>query len=331
MINLKGKIFFDIILSILFIFLMNVATTGLFLHEVLGIIIFLLFIIHKIFNFDWINQVGKRIFSPKLNKNNKIKFYVDVLLLIAITICSLSGVFISKFLFSYFNLENQSFWFDVHSLSAYLSLALISIHIGLHWQMIMYAFRKMFRIKKVSLLRKILLRAITVLLVILGIVATINDNIFTKLNLFNSDNKENLSKKIEDMFKAKIVFAGEYAVNEGESLNDFLSRLICTSCPRGCYLISPHCGRGENEQSEATAYYEQQADAGAEAEESLNENQEDSSNNTDTIEEQEEQELIILDDEEGNYSNIFLNTIPVMSLYICGTYYALKIVGKKNS
>lgn len=48
----KLKIGIDILMTILIIFLMNTRFTGVQLHEVFGIVILVLFIIHKTLNFQ---------------------------------------------------------------------------------------------------------------------------------------------------------------------------------------------------------------------------------------------------------------------------------------
>ena len=53
----KAKIILDIIMTILIIILMKISITGLKLHEIIGIIIFFLFIIHKILNYKYFNFI----------------------------------------------------------------------------------------------------------------------------------------------------------------------------------------------------------------------------------------------------------------------------------
>lgn len=42
---------------------------------------------------------------------------------------------------------------------------------------------------------------------------------------------------------------------EKPSLEDYLGKLICTGCPRGCSLLAPGCGKGEGQAREAEEQY----------------------------------------------------------------------------
>ena len=68
----KIKIILDVLMLILLIILNGYNITGNKIHEVLGILTFILFLLHLILNFKWINVVKKNI--SKLNKKGKIFF-----------------------------------------------------------------------------------------------------------------------------------------------------------------------------------------------------------------------------------------------------------------
>ena len=53
---------------------------------------------------------------------------------------------VSKTILTSVTARNTDFWTNIHISSAYLGLVLISVHIGMHWNSIMCAFRKMFKI-----------------------------------------------------------------------------------------------------------------------------------------------------------------------------------------
>ncbi|MGO5051795.1 hypothetical protein ACTQ6A_04655 [Lachnospiraceae bacterium LCP25S3_G4] len=45
-------------------------------------------------------------------------------------------------------------------------------------------------------------------------------------------------------------------IEEGESLEDYLGKLVCTGCAKQCSLLSPQCGTGRTQAQQATTYYE---------------------------------------------------------------------------
>lgn len=62
------KMLFDLIMTILLVFLMDTFTTGLMLHEILGLLLGVFFIIHKLLHYKWIKSVALRLFDPTVKK-----------------------------------------------------------------------------------------------------------------------------------------------------------------------------------------------------------------------------------------------------------------------
>lgn len=73
-------------------------------------------------------------------------YFLAVALLIDMIIMAVSGILISKTILTSVTARNTDFWTNIHISSAYLGLVLISVHIAMHWNSIMRAFRKMFKI-----------------------------------------------------------------------------------------------------------------------------------------------------------------------------------------
>lgn len=132
-------------------------------------------------------------------------YFIAVALLIDMIIMAVSGILISKTILTSVTARNTDFWTNIHISSAYLGLVLISVHIGVHWNSIMCAFRKMFKINGKSLLRKIVLTMMSLMLVVNGLVTIVRDDILKKIlmplfggsssinNNYNHDNKGNIN------------------------------------------------------------------------------------------------------------------------------------------
>ena len=59
---------------IIMIYIMNIKFIGMKLHEIFGIVIFIIFIIHKLLNIKMIQFYFKNSFNKKLKKD--IKYYL---------------------------------------------------------------------------------------------------------------------------------------------------------------------------------------------------------------------------------------------------------------
>ena len=153
-------------MTLLMIVLMDVATTGYFWHELLGLAALGLFLVHKIFNLQWIKSVTASFFKKHIKPKTRFMYVLDLLLVAFMGITGLSGILISKSLFTFISVDNGILWSAIHTSFAYGSLILVSVHIGLHWKYIISAFRKMFDLRTESKPRTIVLRSIAALLVI---------------------------------------------------------------------------------------------------------------------------------------------------------------------
>jgi len=83
----------------LLVIVYSVSATGIFIHEVLGLVIYVFFIIHLLYNYKWIQNVKKRFFDNSLNRKTKFMYLVDFLLLLMFIIVGISGIMISKYIF----------------------------------------------------------------------------------------------------------------------------------------------------------------------------------------------------------------------------------------
>ena len=124
----KLKKILDIIMIILFIILMGYYTTDNIVHEILGITIFVLFIIHNILNIRWY----KGIFKGKHNFQRTFHIIINLLLFIAMIGMMISAIMISYDVFNFLNIPANTFGERLHRLSTSWGFVLMSIHAGLH-------------------------------------------------------------------------------------------------------------------------------------------------------------------------------------------------------
>lgn len=124
----KFRIILDIIMTVLFIILMGYYITGNVIHEILGTITFILFIIHNILNIKWY----KSIFKGKHSFQRTFHIVINLLLFIAMIGMMISGIMISSDVFDFLNIKTTMFGRKLHMISTSWGFVLMSIHIGLH-------------------------------------------------------------------------------------------------------------------------------------------------------------------------------------------------------
>ena len=126
--NKKFRIILDVIMTCLFIILMGYYVTDNAVHEILGTIIFLLFIIHNILNIKWY----KLIFKGKHNFQRIVHIIINLLLFIVMLGMMISGMMISSNVFTFLNISTTMFGRKLHMISTSWGFVLMAIHVGFH-------------------------------------------------------------------------------------------------------------------------------------------------------------------------------------------------------
>lgn len=124
----KFRMILDIVMTLLFIILMGYYVTDNTVHEVLGTITFVLFIIHHILNIKWY----KSIFKGKHNFQRTFHIIINLLLFIAMLGMMISGIMISSDVFDFLNIKTTMFGRNLHMISTAWGFVLMAIHVGLH-------------------------------------------------------------------------------------------------------------------------------------------------------------------------------------------------------
>lgn len=138
------KLAVDVLMTLAMLFLMGYHFWGEILHEWVGAGMFLLFILHHILNGYWYKSLFKR----KYNALRILALCIDLLVLISMMVQMYSGVLMSRYVFDFLPFNGgMSLVRRLHILGAYWGFLLMSLHLGLHWNMILGMFRKATGIK----------------------------------------------------------------------------------------------------------------------------------------------------------------------------------------
>ena len=94
----------------------------------IGIAMFVLFILHHILNFGWI----KSLFKGKYDLRRSVNTAVNALVFLCMIGLIYSGIVISKHVFTFVNIGGAMTARTIHILCAYWGLILMSVHLGMH-------------------------------------------------------------------------------------------------------------------------------------------------------------------------------------------------------
>ncbi len=128
----KIKIAVDILMTISLLFLMSFELIGDAAHEWLGTAMFFLFVLHHFLNRKWFGNLRK----GKYTVRRGIQTVLFVLLLLSMAGSMISGIILSNYVFKFVKIKGAAnLARNVHMLCAYWGFLLMSVHIGIHWNM----------------------------------------------------------------------------------------------------------------------------------------------------------------------------------------------------
>lgn len=174
------KIITDIAMTVILLLLMAYSLVGEAVHEWLGIGMFVLFIMHHVLNAKW----SKNLFKGKYTAYRIMQTVLVVLALVSMLGSMVSGIVLSRHALSFLQIRGGQSWArTLHMLSAYWGFAFISLHLGLHWNIMMNMTKKLF--KKPSAVRTWIVRVIGFLIAGYGVYAFIKRDIGSYMILKN--------------------------------------------------------------------------------------------------------------------------------------------------
>lgn len=195
----------DFIMVILLLLLMTYELIGRDTHEWLGTGMFLLVFIHHIFNHRW----SKAVFKGRYTPYRMIQTVLVALLVLCMLGAMISGIILSRYVFDFLLIQGgRSFARNLHMISAYWGFVLMTVHLGLHWSMVMNIANN--HIKKPFAFSKWILRGFALLIAGYGAYAFINRNLFSYMVLKEQfvyfDYEESIIQFLADYFSIMCLF-----------------------------------------------------------------------------------------------------------------------------
>ena len=209
------KFLIDIIMVLIFTLLFNKRIFVMSFHEIAGLAIGAVFLVHCGLNWKWIKGITLKFFNKNMTIKTRILYILDIILLINIAVIIISGVFISKVVFVNLGLIHISYFKIIHIFAAYLSLMIIGIHLGLHWNWVIMIFKKIFKIPQKNII-SYLSKVIVLLVLVFGIYCFNSVGYMSKITINSTPKTENRSEgEIKENEKRDFNYK-----NEGKSLDN---------------------------------------------------------------------------------------------------------------
>lgn len=142
--SLKIKIVIDILMTIVLLLLMPYGLLSEKYHEWIGMGMFILFVIHHVLNRKWLSNFKKRKYTPFHILQTVLVMTIFLMMFGSM----ISGIILSRHLFTFIKIRGIAVLAGkIHMVCAYWNLILMSLHLGLHWNIMMGIARKKFQNK----------------------------------------------------------------------------------------------------------------------------------------------------------------------------------------
>ncbi len=132
--NGKLKRTVDVMMTAALLFLMGYQFWGEKAHEWVGAGIFVLFVAHHVLNWRWY----KNLFRGKYSPARIFQIGVDMLTFLSMAVLMYSSIVLSRYVFAFLPIESGlALARRLHILGSYWGFLLMSLHLGLHWNMVL--------------------------------------------------------------------------------------------------------------------------------------------------------------------------------------------------
>lgn len=133
--KLTKYLILDTVLIFLFVMLYDRGSTGMSIHEIAGLTMLSLCVVHVVIHPKYVVNTTKKAFSrgSGLSKKARFSYMLSFLMALAFILMIVSSISISQVVF---NNRGTIFMKHLHRMLAALLLLMVGIHLGLHFKMI---------------------------------------------------------------------------------------------------------------------------------------------------------------------------------------------------
>ena len=257
--SVRGRIIFDLLLTLVLLFEVLHQITGNTLHEIAGVAFFACIIVHLSFSARWIKDTAKALGTRDLGRQRMKLAVVASLLAVDVLVLGVSSVMISELLWNagvdLTALNPGKIWYPVHTVAAYVLCILVLGHLAMHWTTVASTLRVPYDPARREAISHALNGAVMIGGIALGITGiaragfqasdyTVSEDGESKTvqSGYHERNAQTGEYTASNDFKAERLSNEEGAAQEEPSTAD-ASSPTCPICPRQCKLSAPRCNR----------------------------------------------------------------------------------------
>lgn len=200
------RLAFDLITAGLLLFAFSYWWLGNVAHELAGTAMFLLVILHNVFNRRWYGGLSK----GRREARWLINTGVTLALATAMLALLVTSILISNALSGVMSAYGGFTVRQIHTLAAYWVLVIVTVHLGLRWPMLMGVARNLCGITGASALRTAILRTVAMAIAALGVWSSFELGLGGKLSMQVSLDWWNFEESVAGFFAHCIAIAGLY-------------------------------------------------------------------------------------------------------------------------
>ena len=260
MTSIRGRIIFDLLLTLVLVFELLHQVIGGVPHEVVGAAFFVCIIVHVSFSARWIKDTAQAIGKGGLAKRQRMLAIVVVLLVLDVIVLMVSSLIISEVLwsagFDFTALNPGKIWYPIHTIAAYVLCILVLGHLAMHWVTVVNTLKVPYDPSRREAISHAINGVVMIGGIALGITGIARAGFQASDYAVNADDSE--SKTVQSGYQEKNAQTGEYTTStdfKAESVSDEKSASDeansateaaeprCPICPRQCKLSSPRCER----------------------------------------------------------------------------------------
>lgn len=204
--KLIAKILIDIGMTVCLLLLMPYSLISEIAHEWIGVAMFVLFVTHHILNRKWLTSAAK----GKYTVFRVVQTVLVIIMFILMIGSMVSGVLLSNHIFKIIRITGTYMTANqIHMISAYLGFVVMSLHLGIHWNIVVTMTGKLW--KNPSIIRKWAARGIAVITAGYGVYAfrirQIGDYLLMRMHFVFYDYEEGVVPFMADYLSVMILIA----------------------------------------------------------------------------------------------------------------------------
>lgn len=177
-------------------------------HEVIGTALFGLVALHAWFNRRW--YLG--LFRGRYDARRGAAAAVNLAFLVVMAVVLVTSILMSRDVFAFLGIEADFRMRDIHMFASYWAVALLGVHLGLNWLIVMNVTRGALGLRGRHPLRTWGLRAATACIALQGVQASTEMTFGTKLALSHALDMWDFTSQVPRFFVNYGAIIGLYAV-----------------------------------------------------------------------------------------------------------------------